>query len=79
MFVSVLGRDQEHGHLWFMLDKDIKEGVSFWDDIVDYDTMICKGVLPLVSKVPVFQPVTSLVNDACMPKMFSHIRDVSVV
>jgi len=43
---TVIGVDQEHGFCWFQLDKDFKEGLSYWDDITNYDSMICKGVVP---------------------------------
>jgi len=49
---TVIGVDQEHGFLWFQLDKDMKEGLSYWDDITDYDTMICKGIT-LTDEMPV--------------------------
>jgi len=41
---TIIGVDQEHGFLWFQLDKDLKEGLSYWDDLADYDTLICKGI-----------------------------------
>lgn len=40
----VMGVDQEHGFLWFQLDKDMKDGLSYWDDITNSDTLICKGI-----------------------------------
>jgi len=43
---TVIGVDQEHGYCWFQLDKDFKDGLSYWDDITDYDSMICKGIVP---------------------------------
>jgi len=57
---TVVGVDQEHGYLWFHLDKDKNEGLSFWDDIKDYDSMICKGIV-LTDK-------TALVNFIPLPK-----------
>ena len=43
----VLGVDKS-GHLWFQLDSD--QGVSFWDDVKDFNSMICKGIVPIESK-----------------------------
>jgi len=43
---TVIGVDQENGFIWFQLDKDMKEGISYWDDIVDYDSAVCKGIVP---------------------------------
>jgi len=43
---TVIGVDQEHSFLWFQLDKDMGEGISYWDDITNYDSLICKGVIP---------------------------------
>jgi len=40
---TVIGVDKE-GYLWFLLDKD--PGLSYWDDIVDYNSMIGKGIIP---------------------------------
>jgi len=68
---TVIGVDQEHGHLWFQLDKDLKEGLSFWDDVKDYDTLLCKGIFPMNQSV--------LVNSIPLPKaselMLASISD----
>lgn len=39
---TVVGVDLNRGHLWFKMDSDT--GISFWDDIKDYDSMLCKGI-----------------------------------
>lgn len=42
---TIVGVDLNRGHLWFKMDQD--NGVSFWDDIVNHDSMVCKGISPL--------------------------------
>jgi len=72
---TVLGVDQEHHFLWFMLDKDLSVGASYWDDVKDYDTMICKGVIPTADTFPIYQPTLEMSQS--LPHSFSHIKDLS--
>jgi len=55
---TVFGTDKDRGFLWFQLDKD--QGVSFWDDITNYDSLLAKGVSIIEQpKNAVTPPVTA--------------------
>lgn len=63
----VIGVDRQHYYLWFQLDKD-SDGLSFWDDVKDYDSMVCKGIVPIEEEVtwnmiPLPKSSLDLLND----------------
>jgi len=46
---TVFGVDKDRGFLWFQLDKD--QGVSFWDDITNHNSLLSKGVTIIEQKI----------------------------